>query len=109
MQMEGSASIGAVHPRMLRADSEPHPQELGKQQIGRAIEAAIERARLTKQAVAFAMGYSDSGVMGRWINGTETPQFAKLWAVGGRFRHELVIALAEEAGMRVETTIRSVA
>jgi len=104
--------LPAVHPRMLRAKGETDPQELGgrekgeeKRQIGRAIETALDRTRMTKQEAAFAMGYTDSGVMGRWINGTETPQFAKLWTLGERFRQELVIALAEQAGMSVVTTI----
>lgn len=99
--------LNDVHPRMLRAKGEGDPQELGKQQIGRAIESALDRARLTKQAAAYAMGYSDSGVMGRWISGTETPQFARLWTLGERFRQELVAALAEAAGgAEIETTIK---
>lgn len=99
--------LDAVHPRMLRANGEGDPQELGKQQIGRAIEAALDRARLTKQEAAYAMGYSDSGVMGRWINGTETPQIARLWTLGERFRQEFVIALGEQAGgAEIETTVK---
>lgn len=89
------AELDSVHPRMLRAGSESDPQRLGKHAIGQAIDAALERSRMTKQEAAYAMGYADSGVMGRWINGTETPQFAKLWTLGTRFRQELVIALAE--------------
>jgi|SRR5688572_16059768 hypothetical protein len=105
MARNDTAVLPAVHPRMLRAKGEANPQELGKRAIGSAIEAALDRARITKQEAAFAMGYTDSGVMGRWINGTETPQFAKLWALGERFKQELVIALAEQAGMPVVTTI----
>jgi hypothetical protein len=99
--------LADVHPRMLRVKGEVDPQELGRRDIGRAIDAALDRARLTKQEAAYAMGYSDSAVMGRWIAGTETPQFAKLWTIGERFRAELVIALAEQvAGVDVVTEIR---
>lgn len=97
-------------PQMLRAKSEADPQLLGKREIGRSIEVALDRARLTKQEAAFAMGYADSGVMGRWIAGTETPQFAKLWTLGSRFQKELVIALAElaaqeDADVVIRTTV----
>lgn len=88
--------LNDVHPQMLRAHSEADPQRLGKREVGMAIETALDRCRITKQEAAFAMGYSDSGVMGRWIAGTETPQFAKLWMLGTEFQKHLVAALAEQ-------------
>jgi hypothetical protein len=107
--------LSSVQPQMLRVDGEGDPQRLGtrgetdpqavgKRAMGRVIETALARASLTKQEAAYAMGYSDAGVIGRWLQGTETPQFAKLWTLGDPFRRELVIALAELAGQAVEVT-----
>jgi hypothetical protein len=98
--------LSALHPQMLRAGGESDPQELGKRVIGRALETALTRSNLTKQEAAFAMKYSDSAVIGRWIQGTETPQFAKLWTLGDVFRREFVIALAECAnGVEIKTIV----
>lgn len=98
--------LSGVHPQMLRVAGEGDPQSVGKREIGRVVEIALDRACLTKQEAAYAMGYSDAGVMGRWIAGTETPQFAKLWMLGDRFRKELVIALAEKVSdVEVQTTV----
>jgi hypothetical protein len=99
-------ALDAVHPQMLRVQGEVVPQELGKREIGAAIEKALDRASLTKKEAAFEMGYADSGVIGRWITGTETPQFWKLWGLGDRFRQELVIALAELADCEIQTTVQ---
>jgi hypothetical protein len=64
-----------------------------KRAIGRAIERAIKSADLEKKDVAERMGYTDQSVIGRWIAGVETPQFAKLFAIDELQIH-LVIALA---------------
>jgi hypothetical protein len=80
-----------------------------KAAIGRAIERALKASDITKQAAAYDMGYGDNqSPVTRWISGAETPQFAKLWTLGDRFRQELVIALADECemGVTLETTIR---
>lgn len=76
--------------------------------IGRAIERALEYADLTKQQASGLMGYPDQSALSRWISGAETPQLAKLWTLGPRFRHGFVIALADNAaddGVEVRTTI----
>lgn len=99
---------------MLRVSGEADPQEVGKRVIGRALEVAIDRSSLTKQGLAFAMGYTDPGVIGRWISGLETPQFAKLWTLPHAtaeervsFRQQLVVALAEQAeGVDIVTEVR---
>lgn len=103
--------LDCLHPQMLKARGEADPQLSGeefKRQIGRAVECALDRAGLTKQEAAFAMGYTDSGVIGRWASGVETPQFGRLWTLGERFRVEFVLALAAIAGERVqiETVVR---
>jgi hypothetical protein len=113
MAQSVSDELAAVHPRMLKAQGESDPLEVGKRVIGRALETAMTRANLTNQEAAYAMGYTDSAVLGRWISGRETPQFAKLWAMPRLtpeqrlvFRRELVIALAEEAqGFEITTQI----
>jgi hypothetical protein len=76
--------------------------------IGRAIERALLSAAITKQQAAFAMGYGENQApVSRWVSGIETPQFAKLWELGPRFRQELVLALAAEcSGLEIETVIR---
>lgn len=99
-------TLADVHPRMLRATGESDPQQVGKVVIGRAIERALERSGLTNKEAAYAMGYTDSGVIGRWVSGTETPQVAKLWTLGPVFRQEFVIALAQQAdGVEVTTHV----
>lgn len=92
------ARTAAMHPQRLRVESDSDPQELGKRQIGLAIETALRVAGLTNKEAAFAMRYADSAVIGRWVAGSETPQFAKLWTLGHKFRCALVVALAEGAG-----------
>lgn len=63
--------------------------------IGGAIERALHLAGLTKQEVSYAMGYGENqSPISRWIAGTETPQFAKLFAVA-RLKPALLVALAE--------------
>jgi transcriptional regulator with XRE-family HTH domain len=64
-----------------------------KRAIGRAIEEAIKAAKLEKKDVAERMGYSDQSVVGRWIAGVETPQFAKLFLIE-ELRLPLCVALA---------------
>lgn len=107
MAEKRSDKLNRVHPRMLRIQGEGDPQALGMRLVGQAIETALTAAGLTKQEAAFAMGYADSGVMGRWVAGTETPQLAKLWTLGPKFQCAFVIALASSAdGIEIETTLR---
>jgi ribosome-binding protein aMBF1 (putative translation factor) len=77
-----------------RGEGDPQPlvEDL-KRAIGRAIEEAIKAAKLEKKDVAERMGYSDQSVVGRWIAGVETPQFAKLFLIE-ELRLPLVVALA---------------
>ena len=65
--------------------------------IGSAIETAIKRCHLEHTAVAADMGFADHTALSKWIAGTETPNFAKLWSIVD-LRCELVIALAESCG-----------
>lgn len=111
MGTKATQALADVHPQMLRAKSEGDRKKFAvdeKALIGRAVERAISVAGLTKQEAAFQMGYSDSGTLSRWCAGTETPQFAKLWAVEA-LRGPLVIALAEamdDSGVIVTTHVQ---
>jgi hypothetical protein len=91
--------------KMLAARGEGDRKPLAEA-IGQAIERGIVLAKLTKQDVAFRMGYRDQSALARWISGVETPQFAKLWTIE-ELRQPLCIALAELAQCEVETVIRA--
>src|SRR6188474_2367179 len=95
---DGDAKLGAVHPQMLRAGSPADPRKSGDEhgkQIGQAFEWALDRARVTKQEAAFRMGYTDSGVIGRWVSGKENLQLARTRMIGEPFFQEFLIALAQ--------------
>ena len=106
---QGRPSLPDLHPQSLRAGTVTDPQllgDVGKREIGQVFEEALDRARLTKQEAAFLMGYTDSGVIGRWVNGTERVQMDKLWMLGDRFKSEFVIALAQTChGVETKTLI----
>jgi hypothetical protein len=116
MAQDDTARLDAIKrkPAAMRIDyldleGEGHRKRLADEDlrrlIGRAIERAIDLAKLEKKAVAHAMGYADGSALARWISGVETPQFAKLFGVVA-LRRALVIALAEIAdGVDVQTTI----
>ena len=78
-----------------------------KRAIGKAIERGIVLAQMTRQEVAFEMGYEDASALSRWIAGAETPQFARLFMVM-KLRAPLVVALAELSEDAVVTTSISI-
>jgi hypothetical protein len=106
---QSAGSLDSLHPQMLRAGSPADPQKLGEAhsaQIGQAFEWALDRARITKQEAAFRMGYTDSGVIGRWISGKENLQIARTRLIGEEFFTEFLVALAQTcAGVAVRTVI----
>ena len=66
----------------------------------------MDKARITKQQAAFAMGYTDSGVIGRWVSGVERIQLDKLRLLGDGFWQEWVIVQAQiTPGVEVRTLI----
>lgn len=75
-----------------------------RQQIGHS----VERARLLRgwslKELADAVG-RDERQVAKWINGGERPQLDALFAVES-LRQALVVAIAELAGVEVETVIR---
>lgn len=99
--------LNGVHPQMLRAGSETDPQKLAalKSDIGRSVERTLELLGMTKQEAAFAMGYTDQGVVSRWCSGIERPQFDKLFLIEG-FEDTWLLARAKRnPNMVVETTV----
>jgi len=105
--------LGDVHPKSLRMEAKADPKPLRKDEfnrvIGVAIEEALRRSGIEKKAASLAMGYAESGqsTLSAWIAGDETPNFARLWMLGDRFRLELVVSLAKSCavGVRVNTSI----
>lgn len=101
-----SPSLNAPRkPLRMRGESVPKPLRNAefKRLIGRAIETALTASGIEKKVAAHQMGYGDNQAsLSNWIRGEETPQFAKLWELGDRFRQELVIALASECAIGVE-------
>jgi hypothetical protein len=108
MSQHNTAQLDGIKRKSIAMTSEALRKPLAddlKRAIGQAIERAIVLAGLTKQEVAFAMGYEDQSALSRWISGAETPQFARLFIVV-KLRGPLVIALAELSGdVDVQTTI----
>lgn len=99
--------------KMLAMDGEALRKPLAEAEfkavIGRAIERALHLSNLTKQEAAYGMGYGENQApVSRWISGTETPQFAKLWMLGRPFQIALVEALADESGgFTIERVLRT--
>lgn len=106
-----TAVLDAIPRKTLSMGSEairkPLADEEIRRAIGRAIERAVAMAGLTKQQAAAEMGYGENQApLSRWISGTETPQFSKLWSVP-QLRSCIVIALAQLADdIEVTTNIR---
>lgn len=109
MSADSAGMLNIPPPQMLRAGSPASPQLSGDEQgkaIGQAFEWALDRARITKQDAAFRMGYTDSGVIGRWISGKENLQLVRSRLIGEEFFQEFLIALAQTCkGVEVKTQI----
>ena len=104
--------LAAVHPKMVAvgfarraSDRKPLAPDDWKRQIGQTIDRALVLARLSKQAVSYAMGYADQSAVSRWIAGTERPLFDKLFAVAGFYEAWLIACADVTPSVDVETTI----
>jgi hypothetical protein len=96
-----------VHPKPLGIRGEGLPLKVGmndfKALIGGAIERALEKSGISRKTASFVMGYGeDQSSIRKWIEGKETPQFARLWLLGETFQQALVVSLASIAGADVE-------
>lgn len=108
------AQLDSMPRKMVAMTSEalrkPLAEDL-RRAIGQAIEHAILLSQLTKQDIAYRMGYEDQSALSRWISGAENAQFAKLWIVR-ELRAPLVVALAamaEDACVTTTVTIKRTA
>lgn len=88
--------LAAVHPKMLRAESEGDRKKIAdlRPVIGALVERAFELMGITKQEAAYRMAYRDAGTVSRWCSGTERPLFDKLFGMDG-FEIAYVLAIAE--------------
>jgi hypothetical protein len=97
-------------PHMLRAGAKVDPQLLGEQfqrEAGQAFEWALDQAHVAKGDAAFRMGYTDAGVIGRWISGKETVQMGRARLIGDEFFAEFCIALLRLcSGVEVSTHVK---
>lgn len=95
--------LDGLHPQMLKVESEGLRKKVA---VGRAVERALALLGMTKQEAAYAMGYSDQGVVSRWCSAVERPLFDKLFALE-RFEECYIVALAEKnPAVEVVTYIR---
>lgn len=97
-----------VHPQMLRASSALDPQRLGelnRREVGQAFEWALDEAHVTKQDAAFRMGYTDSGVIGRWISGIENIQLPKVKLLADVYPLFLLALLQPLPGVQTQTQV----
>jgi hypothetical protein len=101
--------LDSLHPQMVKMASPIEPQKLGEdalRAIGQAFEWAIDQARSTKGALATDLGYTDQGVIGRWISGKERIQLDKLKAHAPAVYVEFLLALIQMCdGVEVKTQV----
>jgi hypothetical protein len=109
MSSQSGSPLDSVHPQMLKAHSLVDPQKLGEdalREIGQAFDWSIDRAHTTKGALANEMGYTDQGVIGRWVSGKERVQLDKLRVHNRRVYVVFLLALLEmEEGVEVKTQV----
>lgn len=74
-----------------------------RRQLGEEIDEALKLAKVTRKVAAGRMGYGDTTTLDRWCAGrsAETPNFAKLRAIGLRFRRALLFVQARNIGIGV--------
>lgn len=102
-----------MHPQSLKVGSLTDPQKLGEpstakelREIGQAFEWAIDKVHSNNGAVAIECGYTDQGVIGRWISGKERIQLDKLKAHSREVYVELLLTLLSmEPGVEVKTQV----
>lgn len=109
MNQTVASSLDNVHPQMLRAGEVSDPQRLGmdaRRSIGQCYEWALDQARMEKKDAAARMGYTDQGVIGRWIQGTERIQLDKVQAFTPTVWPHFLLALLQDcAGVEVRTQV----
>jgi hypothetical protein len=108
-EAQRKGSLDSVHPQMLKAASPVDPQKLGEdalREIGQAFEWAIDTARTTKGALSTDLGYTDQGVIGRWVSGKERVQLDKLKVHAPAVYVEFLLSLIQMCdGVEVKTQV----
>ena len=101
--------LESVHPQMLRMASPVDPQRLGadaRREIGQCFEWALDEVRMEKKDAAARMGYTDQGVIGRWISGIERIQNDKVMlCLPTVWPHYLIAQLRTCSGVEVKTQV----
>ena len=107
--INGKSAFELPHPQMLKVPALVDPQKLGEaalREIGQAFEWAIQKVHANKGAVATDLGYTDQGVIGRWISGKERIQLDKLRAHAHAVYVEFLLTLLSmEEGVEVTTQV----
>jgi len=116
MPTNGRAVLEAVPPQTLRVGERrgeaaaPTNGEAFLKAHGQALDWALDRARIEQKDAAYRMGYTDPGVVSRWISGKERLQLDKLRMLGDDFFAELLVALAQTCdGVEVRTQVTLIA
>jgi hypothetical protein len=65
--------------------------------VGRVLERAFALAGLSKQEVAYELGYQGPSSISRWCANVEPPNLTRLWEIR-QLRRALIVALAEATG-----------
>lgn len=74
---------------------------------GQLVEAALSKARLTREQAAGVYGVTPS-LLARQIAHVDNQHlsFQRLWSMPVAFKRELLLVLADDLGLEVETTVR---
>lgn len=97
-----------IRPQMAKADlrKTEMDDEQWRVEVGRAIERTRTLSGLSLKEFADAVG-RDERQVGRWIAAKERPQLDAIFASPNkRIGQSLVVAIAEIAGVIVETLVR---
>lgn len=96
------SKVEKVRPSMAKADLK-EIEHHWRQRIGKAIARCFKLADVSQKEGAGLLD-RDQGQIARWISGAESQQLHAIFAVE-QLRQPLVIALSEQAGAEVVTTI----
>lgn len=96
-------SLERVRSEMAKADLNRVETRDYRADVGRAIQRAVLLAGMSQKEVAADIG-CDVAQLSRWIAGTETPQFARLFALE-KLREPLCVTLAQMSGAVVRVRI----
>lgn len=103
--------LDGVQRKMLSVTSESIRTKFSVEpgsRAGRVIERALELSGVSRQELAYALGYANQSAVSRWISGLENPSLEKLMsdAAPVAFRQGLAIAIGEvQQGISVQVVM----